>query len=52
MNTLAPIADKLSKLRAVAVIEATRVGELLPRISDDASDWRCKICGHRERCWK
>jgi hypothetical protein len=38
--------------RAVAVIEATRVGELLPRISDDASDWRCKICGHRERCWK
>jgi hypothetical protein len=38
--------------RAVAVIEATRVGELLSRISDDASDWRCQICGHRERCWK
>ena len=38
--------------RAVAVIEATRAGELLPRISDDASDWRCKMCGHRERCWQ
>jgi hypothetical protein len=37
--------------RAVTVIEATRVGELLPRVTDDAGDWRCKICGHRERCW-
>lgn len=37
--------------RAVAVIEATCVGELLPRVTDDAADWRCKICGHRKRCW-
>jgi hypothetical protein len=38
--------------RAVAVIEATRAGELLPRAYDDPSDWRCKACGHRERCWR
>jgi hypothetical protein len=38
--------------RAVAVIEATRAGEILPRVSDDPDDWRCKKCGHGERCWK
>jgi hypothetical protein len=38
--------------RAVAVIQATRAGELLPRISHDPTEWRCKLCGHRERCWK
>jgi hypothetical protein len=32
--------------------EATRAGELLPRTTDDPTDWRCKLCGHRERCWK
>lgn len=37
--------------RAVAIIEATRAGELLPRFTDDPQDWRCLICGHRERCW-
>jgi hypothetical protein len=37
--------------RAAMVIEATRLGELLPRVSGDPSDWRCKICGHRRRCW-
>jgi len=34
------------------VIEATRAGELLPRLTDDPIDWRCKLCGHRERCWR
>ena len=38
--------------RAVVVIEATRAGELLSRITDDPDDWRCKACGHRERCWR
>jgi hypothetical protein len=38
--------------RAVMVIEATRSGELLARIADDPSDWRCKMCGHCERCWR
>ena len=37
--------------RAVMVIEATRAGELLSRIADDPSDWCCKMCSHRERCW-
>ena len=37
--------------RAVNIIEATRAGELLPRAFDDPEDWRCRICGHRERCW-
>jgi AAA domain-containing protein len=38
--------------RAVTVIEATLAGELLPRAFDDSTDWRCKMCGHRERCWR
>jgi hypothetical protein len=38
--------------RAVTVIEATRTGELLPRITEDPDDWRCKMCSHRERCWR
>jgi hypothetical protein len=38
--------------RAVAVIEATRAGELLSRLTEDPTDWRCKMCGHRVRCWK
>lgn len=37
--------------RAGMIIEATRAGELLPRFTNDANDWRCKICAHRERCW-
>jgi hypothetical protein len=38
--------------RAVMIIEATRAGELLERVSNDPEDCRCKMCGHRERCWK
>jgi hypothetical protein len=38
--------------RAVAVIEATRAGELLPRVTEDPSDWRCRMCSHRDRCWQ
>jgi hypothetical protein len=37
--------------RAVSIIEATRAGELLPRFTDDADNWRCKMCSHRQRCW-
>ena len=37
--------------RAVTVIEATKAGELLGRVTDNPADWRCKMCGHRERCW-
>ena len=36
--------------RAVQVIEATRVGELLARLDPNCEDFRCKMCSHRERC--
>jgi hypothetical protein len=36
--------------RAVQVIEATRAGELLPRLDPDLEDFRCRMCSHRERC--
>jgi len=38
--------------RAVNIIEATRAGELLPRAFDDPGDWRCRMCPHKERCWR
>jgi hypothetical protein len=38
--------------RALNIIEATRAGELLPRAYDDPADWRCRMCSHRERCWR
>jgi hypothetical protein len=38
--------------RAVAVIKATQAGELLPRFTGDPDDWRCRLCSHRERCWR
>jgi hypothetical protein len=37
--------------RAISIIEATRAGELLPRFTDNADDWHCRACSHRERCW-
>jgi hypothetical protein len=46
----AELAQRFSD-RAVTVIEATRAGEQLPRIVEDPTDWRCKMCSHRERCW-
>ena len=36
--------------RAVQVIEATRAGELLPRLDPTLEDFRCGFCPHRERC--
>ena len=38
--------------RAVNIIKATRAGELLPRGFDDPEDWRCRMCPHKERCWR
>jgi hypothetical protein len=38
--------------RAVIIIEATRAGELLSRVTENLDDWRCKMCSHRERCWR
>ena len=39
-------------MRAKTVIEATQAGELLPRFTTDPNNWRCRLCGHRERCWR
>jgi hypothetical protein len=36
--------------RAVAVIQATQRRELLARLDPDLEDFRCRWCGHRERC--
>jgi hypothetical protein len=37
--------------RAAEIIRATRVGELLPKFTDNPNDWRCvNLCGHRDRC--
>jgi hypothetical protein len=38
--------------RAAAIIAATRAGELLPRFTTNPEDFRCRICAHRERCWR
>lgn len=37
--------------RAVTVLLAVENGEVLPRISDDPKDWRCKMCPLKARCW-
>jgi hypothetical protein len=39
-------------MRAETVIAATRAGELLPRFTTNPDNWRCRLCGHKERCWK
>jgi hypothetical protein len=38
--------------RAKMIIEATSAGELLPRFTTDPNNWKCRLCGHRERCWR
>jgi hypothetical protein len=38
--------------RAETVIEATRAGELLPRFTGNSDNWKCRLCGHKDRCWK
>ena len=38
--------------RAAVIIKATQTGELLPRFTDDQDHWRCRLCGHNERCWR
>ena len=38
--------------RVELIVNATRAGELLPRMTDDPNNWKCRLCGHRERCWR
>jgi hypothetical protein len=48
-----PVKAQLWSDRAAEIIRATRVGELLPRFTENPNDYRCKnLCGHYERCWK
>src|SRR6516162_60049 len=52
LHFLVPFDTQLAQTtsdRAVTVIEATRAGELLPRITEDPKDWRCRLCSHRGR---
>jgi len=54
LNFLVPFNSVLAQVcsdRAVMVIEATRAGELLPRVTENLDDWRCRMCSHRVRCW-
>jgi hypothetical protein len=54
LHFLVPFDAQLAQVtsdRAVTIIEATRAGELLPRITEDPDDWRCKICPWRQKCW-
>jgi hypothetical protein len=55
LHFLVPFDARLAQAisdRAVTVIEATRAGELLPRVTEDPDDWRCRMCSHRARCWQ
>lgn len=46
----AALAQKMSD-RAVKVIRATEVGELLPRSFAQADHFECRFCSYAERCW-
>jgi len=47
-----PVLAQTMSDRAVMIIEATRAGELLSRVTKDPEDFRCKMCSHRDRCWR
>jgi hypothetical protein len=38
--------------RAVRVITATEVGELLPRRFHDSTHFECRMCAWQDRCWR
>lgn len=37
--------------RAVWILQATRAGDLLPKVSNDPSYFACRFCDFREECW-
>ncbi len=45
------LAQRMSD-RAVQILEATKAGELLPRIAGNPSYFQCRWCDFAERCWK
>jgi len=38
--------------RAQTIIQATAAGKLLSRFTDNLDNWKCRLCGHHERCWR
>lgn len=47
----ATLAQRMSD-RAVKVISATEVGELLPRSFNDPTHFECRMCARQDRCWR
>ena len=47
----APLAQKMSD-RAVRILQATDVHELLPRISRESTHFECRMCSFQDRCWR
>jgi hypothetical protein len=55
LHLLVPFDSGLTRatvMRAETVIAATRAGDLLPRFTTNQDNWRCRLCGHKERCWR
>lgn len=46
-----PARAQAASDRAVLIIRADEANETLPQVGIDGDDWRCRFCGHRERCW-
>ena len=46
----AALAQRMSD-RAVRVLQATDVGELLPRIAREPDHFECRMCPWAQRCW-
>ncbi len=38
--------------RALQILEATKAGELLPRVAENPSYFQCRWCEFAKRCWK
>ena len=47
----AELAQRMSD-RAVKVISATEVGELLPRSFSEPTHFECRMCPWQDRCWR
>jgi len=47
-----PVAARAWIDRAEVIIDATRAGELLPRLAKTPTNPICCKCSHTERCWK
>jgi hypothetical protein len=44
------LAQRISD-KAVNIIRATEVGELLPKGFSSPDTYQCKICSHKGECW-